>query len=102
MVKIRLFRTGTTKRPMYRIVAIDSRKKRQGRVLERLGTYQPCGDGAVTLDDAAYEQWLGRGAQVSDTVRSMVQKYRKAAAAAAEASGTAEPAESTESAPAAS
>ena len=102
MVKIRLFRTGTTKRPMYRIVAIDSRRKRQGRVLERLGTYQPCSDGAVTLDDAAYEQWIGRGAQVSDTVRSMVQKYRKAATAAAEATATTEPAESAESAPAAS
>ena len=44
MVKIRLFRTGTRKRPMYRIVAMDHRKQRQGRTLEQLGTYDPRGD----------------------------------------------------------
>ncbi len=101
MVKIRLFRTGATKRPMYRIVAIDSRRQRQGRVLETLGTYQPRADGAVTLDDAALERWLAQGAQLSDTVRSLVRKHRKQAAAAeAEVAVPADEAPAAESAPA--
>ncbi len=103
MVKIRLFRTGATKRPMYRIVAIDSRRQRQGRVLEILGTYQPRADGAVTLDEAALERWLGKGAQLSDTVRSLVKRYRKQAPAAeaeAEALAPTEEAAAAESAPA--
>lgn len=99
MVKIRLFRTGATKRPMYRIVAIDSRRQRQGRVLETLGTYQPRADGAVTLDDAALERWVAQGAQLSDTVRSLVRKHRKQAPAA-EAEVPADEAPAAESAPA--
>jgi len=99
MVKIRLFRTGTTKRPMYRIVAIDSRRKRQGRVLQTLGTYQPRADGAVTLDEEALARWLGRGAQLSDTVRALVRKRRREGASEESASAPEPPAESTEPAP---
>ena len=94
MVKIRLHRTGTTKRPLYRIVAIDSRRKRQGRVLQRLGTYDPVGGGGVTLDLISVDQWLGKGAQLSDTVNTLVKRYRKQAASegpvAANAPGDAE------------
>ncbi|MFQ5513680.1 MAG: 30S ribosomal protein S16 [Myxococcota bacterium] len=77
MVRIRLFRTGTTKRPSYRIVVVDGRCQRQGRVLQRLGTYEPRRDGAVTLDPSALEHWLSRGAQMSDTVRSLVRRWRR-------------------------
>ncbi len=84
MVKIRLFRTGTTKRPSYRIVAMDSRRQRQGRVLETLGTYEPLRGGAVTLREDAMDRWIANGAQVSDTVASLVRKRRRAAAAAPE------------------
>ena len=83
MVKLRLFRTGTHKRPMYRIVAVDQRRKRQGRVLAQLGTYDPLGGGKVSLNDEAVEGWLRRGAQSSDTVRSLIRKHRLAQAAAA-------------------
>jgi small subunit ribosomal protein S16 len=100
MVKIRLFRTGKTKRPMYRVVVVDSRRKRQGRVLQTLGTYDPHGGALVTLDDAALELWVGRGAQASDTVRSLIRKRRKAASEAGEAAEEAAPAEPTEPAPA--
>ena len=93
MVKIRLFRTGKTKRPMYRVVVVDSRRKRQGRVLQTLGTYDPHGGALVTLDDAALELWVGRGAQASDTVRSLIRKRRKAASEAGEAAEEAAPAE---------
>jgi small subunit ribosomal protein S16 len=81
MVKIRLFRTGTTNRPYYRVIAIDHRKKRQGRFLESLGTYDPRGGGRADLDLVAVERWVSRGAQLSDTVRSLVKKGRAAAPA---------------------
>ena len=71
MVKIRLFRTGTVKKPMFRIVAIDERARRQSRVLEALGTYDPRHGGKVTLDDASAKKWLDRGAQASDTVATI-------------------------------
>ncbi len=77
MVRIRLFRTGTRKRPMYRIVAMDHRKKRQGRTLELLGTYDPVRGGVVTLREDALEKWLQRGAQPSDTVASLVRRHRR-------------------------
>jgi small subunit ribosomal protein S16 len=82
MVKIRLYRTGTTNRPYYRVVAVDHRKKRQGRVLANLGTYDPRGGGRSDLDLPAVERWLSRGAQLSDTVRSLVKKSRAQAPAA--------------------
>ncbi len=86
MVKIRLFRTGTTKRPMYRIVAIDQRKRRQGRTLEQLGTYDPVRGGAVTLRDDALQKWLAKGARPSDTVAALLRRHkRNADAASAEA-----------------
>ncbi len=85
MVRIRLFRTGTRKRPMYRIVAMDHRKKRQGRTLELLGTYDPVRGGVVTLREDALEKWLQRGAQPSDTVASLVRRHRRQPAAAEEA-----------------
>lgn len=78
MVKIRLFRIGTTKRPYYRVVAIDSRRARNGRVLETLGTYDPRGGGGVTaikLDKV--QAWVDKGAQLSDTVRSLVKQTRR-------------------------
>jgi|COG998Drversion2_1049125.scaffolds.fasta_scaffold22470_1 small subunit ribosomal protein S16 len=78
MVKIRLFRIGTTKRPYYRVVAIDSRRARNGRVLETLGTYDPRGVGGVTaikLDKV--QAWVDKGAQLSDTVRSLVKQTKR-------------------------
>ena len=80
MVKIRLFRTGTRRRPMYRIVAMDQRKRRQGRTLEQLGTYDPRGGGTVTLREQSLERWLSRGAQTSDTVASLLRRHRRQAA----------------------
>ena len=83
MVKIRLYRTGSRKRPQYRIIAIDSRAKRQGRCLESLGTYDPSGPGGVALNEVAIERWISRGAQLSDTVRSLLRRQRRAGEAAA-------------------
>ena len=82
MVKIRLFRVGTRKRPKYRIVAMDHRQKRQGRSLEQLGTYDPVGGGHITLREDALQKWIDKGAQTSDTVASLLRRHRKQAAAA--------------------
>jgi small subunit ribosomal protein S16 len=90
MVKIRLFRTGTHKQPHYRIVAIDERRKRQGRVLETLGTYAPLGTGSARLNQPAIDRWLERGAQASPTVASLIRRTRLAAAEAPAEAATAE------------
>jgi small subunit ribosomal protein S16 len=81
MVKIRLRRAGATKRPFYRIVAVDERRKRDGRALEFLGTYDPKGTPpAIKLSTDRVEFWLAKGAQLSDTVRSLVKQARQHAA----------------------
>ena len=74
-VKIRLARHGAKKRPFYRIVAAQTEAPRDGRFLEVLGTYNPLTD-PVTLEVKAdrVKDWLGRGAQPSDTVRSLLRK----------------------------
>jgi small subunit ribosomal protein S16 len=81
MVKVRLYRTGARGKPSYRIVVMDQRKKRQGRVLEQLGTYEPRGSGGIQYSEAALAKWIERGAQLSDTVRTLVVRHKRAAAA---------------------
>jgi small subunit ribosomal protein S16 len=77
-VKIRLARAGTKKRPFYRIVAADERAPRDGRFIEKLGTYNPllAADSAerVTLDLERIQHWLGRGAQPTDRVLRFLDK----------------------------
>ncbi len=90
MVKIRLFRAGTKKRPFYRVVAIDSRRQRQGRVLDTLGTYDPRGAGKVDLRTDAIDRWVEKGAQLSSTVGSLVRRARNAAPAEADAASEAD------------
>ena len=75
MLVIRLRRTGSTKRPYYRVVVADSRNWRDGRFVEVLGHYDPRHQPAVVkinVERAGY--WLGQGAQASDTVRSLLKQ----------------------------
>ena len=82
MVKIRLTRVGAKKKPVYRIQAIDERKPRNGRALEYLGTYDPNTDpAAINLKTAAIDAWLAKGAQMSDTVASLVKRAKAQTAA---------------------
>lgn len=82
-VSIRLQRFGAKKRPYYRIVATDSRNKRDGRFLEQIGTYDPMKDPvAIRFTNDRLDYWLSVGAQPSDTVRSLIRKHRRAAEAA--------------------
>lgn len=86
MVVIRLARGGAKKRPFYNIVAADSRERRDGRYIERLGFYNPMAAGGeqalrVALDRVSY--WKGVGAQLSPTVERLVGNAAKAQVAPA-------------------
>jgi small subunit ribosomal protein S16 len=87
-VKLRLQRGGATHAPHYRVVATESKTRRDGRFIELLGTYDPRNKDAgkiSTLKLDRVEYWLGVGAQPSDTVRSLIRTHRRAAATAAAA-----------------
>ncbi len=76
-VKIRLTRLGRKKRPYYRIVAIDSRGRRDGKYIEKIGHYDPIPKPPIIeIDEEAAIKWLSRGAIPSDTVKSI---FRRAA-----------------------
>ena len=84
MLSIRLRRTGSTKRPYYRVVVADSRCWRDGRFVEVLGHYDPRRDPAVVkIDGERARYWIGKGAQASDTVRSLLAGEQPKAAAQA-------------------
>src|SRR5690606_32593958 len=86
MVKIRLARAGAKKRPFYRVVAIDERKRRDGRPLEFLGTYDPIAKPkAIQIDTEKVDAWVRKGAQVSDTVAALLREVRRRSASAAPA-----------------
>ena len=75
MLSIRLRRTGSTKRPYYRVVVADSRAWRDGRFVEVLGHYDPRRDPAVVkIDRERAKHWIGLGARASDTVRSLLER----------------------------
>jgi small subunit ribosomal protein S16 len=81
-VSIRLRREGAKNRPYYKVVVADSRSPRDGKFIEIIGTYDPkkTGDNS-TLKVERAEYWIARGAQPSDTVRSLLKKTKKQAAA---------------------
>lgn len=82
MVKIRLSRAGAKKHAYYHIIAIDERRRRDGLPLARLGTYAPGrSEAPLTIDLEGIDAWVGKGAQLSETVASLVRKGRKAATA---------------------
>ena len=74
-VKIRLQRFGTKKRPFYRVVAVDSRQKRDGGVIEYIGKYQPiANDTQFEVNEEKVLKWLGNGAQPTDTILNLLKK----------------------------
>ncbi|CRX37280.1 / rpsP / 30S ribosomal protein S16 /:157828 Forward [Candidatus Hepatoplasma crinochetorum] len=72
-VNLRLTRMGSKKRPFFRIVAIDSRKKRDGSYIELIGTYNPLTEEKTIKREIALK-WLNNGAKPSDTVREILSK----------------------------
>ncbi len=84
MVSIRLSRAGAKKRPFYHVVVTDSRNRRDGRYIERVGYFNPVGtDREVNLkvDLDRVDYWLGQGARPSERVAALLKASRKAAAA---------------------
>jgi small subunit ribosomal protein S16 len=76
-MKIRLARGGSKKRPFYRIVAADSRMPRDGRFIEKLGTYNPLlpkdSEERVKMDIEKIQEWIAKGAQPTDRVARMLE-----------------------------
>ena len=82
-VSIRLRREGAKNRPYYKVVVADSRSPRDGKFIEIIGTYDPKKPGhnsTLKLDRAEY--WISKGAQASDTVRSLIKKNKRQVAGA--------------------
>jgi small subunit ribosomal protein S16 len=83
-VSIRLRREGTKNRPYYRVVVAHSRSPRDGKFIEIIGTYDPKLAGQnSSFDVERAEYWISKGAQPSDTVRSLLKRQKKTAAAEA-------------------
>jgi small subunit ribosomal protein S16 len=77
MVTIRLSRSGAKKQPYYHVVVADSRKKRDGRYIERVGFFNPVargGDERLRLDRERIEHWVSQGAQTSERVAALLKE----------------------------
>jgi small subunit ribosomal protein S16 len=85
MVTIRLSRTGANKRPFYHVVVTDSRNRRDGRFIERLGFFNPIavgGEEGLRVDQARVDHWLSCGAKPSDSVARLLRRVPKTASQA--------------------
>jgi small subunit ribosomal protein S16 len=83
MVSIRLSRAGAKKRPFYHLVVTDSRNRRDGRYIERVGYFNPVGkdhEENLRIDVERVAHWIGQGAQPSDRVASLLKVHAKAQA----------------------
>lgn len=79
-VKIRLKRFGTSRKPYYRIVVADSRRPRDGRVIEEVGYYHPIAkeDKQVSLKEERIAEWLSQGAQPTAVVKGLLNRTKRA------------------------
>ncbi|MBI4550576.1 MAG: 30S ribosomal protein S16 [Candidatus Omnitrophica bacterium] len=78
MVRVRLKRVGTNKRLQWRVVVADIRMPRDGKFIENLGYYDPnCEPAKIKIDEARLKQWVSKGAQVSESVKSLVKRMKK-------------------------
>ncbi|HET6368206.1 MAG TPA: 30S ribosomal protein S16 [Pseudomonadales bacterium] len=85
-VHIRLRRTGTTRKPAYRVVVADSRAARDGKFIEVLGHYNPLTEPpTIKIEVEKAQAWIDKGAQPSNTVKNLLARARAAAGAAAKA-----------------
>ena len=79
MVKIRLQRVGKKKAPFYHIVVADSRRARDGRIIEQIGTFDPMTDpSTVKMDMEKVEKWIKNGAKPTDTVKRLIDDVKNA------------------------
>ncbi|MGD8407292.1 MAG: 30S ribosomal protein S16 [Thiohalophilus sp.] len=83
MVTIRLARGGAKKRPFYHVVVTDSRNRRDGRYIERVGFFNPVATGnevRLSLNNERISHWLSQGAKASERVSKLVKEQEKSAA----------------------
>jgi len=93
MVTIRLTRVGAKKRPFFRVVVVEGRTARDGAFVESLGFYNPrTSPETLTLNFDRLHYWLEKGAQPSNTIRTLVDRHKGDAAAAAAAAAAGAPA----------
>ena len=82
MVTIRMARGGAKKRPFYNIVVTDSRNRRDGRFIERVGFFNPTAKGGeerLRIEQDRIDYWLDQGAQTSERVATLIKESKKAA-----------------------
>ena len=87
MVTIRLARAGAKKRPFYHVVVTDSRNRRDGRYIERVGFFNPIAKGGelrLNLNQERIRHWLSQGAQSSERVAHLIKQHEKQTAATVE------------------
>ena len=78
MVKIRLQRVGKKKAPFYHVVVADSRSPRDGKIIEKIGTYNPMTDPAtIDIDKDKVAEWVKNGAKPTDTVKKLIEVASK-------------------------
>ena len=77
MVKIRLQRVGKKKAPFYHIVVADSRSPRDGKIIEKIGTFDPMTEpSTIVLDKEKVQKWIDNGAKPTDTVKYLINKLK--------------------------
>ena len=78
MVKIRLQRVGKKKAPFYHVVVADSKSPRDGKIIEKIGTYDPMTEpSTIVLDKEKVATWIKNGAQPTETVKALIEKSAK-------------------------
>ncbi len=78
MVKIRLQREGKKKVPFYHIVVADSRRSRDGKIIEQIGTYDPMTEpSTIKIDNEKVKEWIKNGAKPTDTVKKLIEQASK-------------------------
>ena len=77
MLKIRLQRQGKKKAPFYHVVVADSRSPRDGKIVEKIGTYDPMTNpSTIVLDKEKADKWIKNGAKPTDTVKALIAKTK--------------------------
>lgn len=78
MLKIRLQRQGKKKAPFYHVVVADSRSPRDGKIVEKIGTYDPMTNPAtINIDSEKVESWIKNGAKPTDSVKNLIERASK-------------------------
>lgn len=84
-VRIRLSRIGRKKKPFYRLIVVDGRKKRDGAYIANIGTYDALKTKLVMFNEDLYKGWVSKGAQPTDTAKKLYALYKKSGVSGAKA-----------------